>query len=815
MNPGDLRLTAYLVPADPASPPHAGDLRDYLAAQLPDYLIPSYTVVLDRLPLTATGKLDRNALPRPDRESGTTGRYAPPRDEREATIASIWTSTLGLTQAGIYDDFFDLGGHSLLATRLVARISEAFRIDLPLRTIFTHRTIAALATAIGQAQVTAPDIDPLVPAPESERSVLSFAQQRLWFMDQLQPGSTAYHVTRRYRIRGQLDTRALTAAFTQVVTRHTPLRSRFSARDGQPVLIVDPPESITLGQHNLSAEPDPYTAALDVARRDRDQPFDLATGPLTRARLLQLAPDDHILALAIHHAAFDGQSVTIFERDLATAYHAALADRAPNWVPLQVDYPDYAAWQRRRLTGPHQAVHAAYWRTALTGATPALQLPTDHPRPPLPTFASGAVPIAIPATSATTLRQLAREHHATMFMVTLAAYQVLLTRYTRDPDVTIGCPFGGRTHPHLDYLIGFFVSSLPLHADLTANPTFTELLTQTRTTALDAFDHQDLPFEQIIEEVNPPRDTSRNPLTQAWFQLARRDQRRPLELDGLQVEPVSDDAPLSTRFDLELQLWDTDEGELRGELIYATDLFEAASMRQFAAHYVTLLGSIATSPDAPISELAHITPAESTTLLRTWNATATPPPPHATIAAWFDHQAAQTPNAPALRDDRTTLTYCQLATQANQLAHELRHRGFGPETPAAVLLPRGTQLITTILAILKAGGAYLPLDPHHPPDRLAYMLTTAQATLTITTTSLTSHLPAGTPYLAIDTTSTSHHPCTPPPDLTTPDTLAYLIYTSGSTGRPKGVAVATSSLLNLVHWHITTYQAPGRPSPTK
>ncbi len=391
-------------------------------------------------------------------------------------------------------------------------------------------------------------------------------------------------------------------------------------------------------------------------------------------------------------------------------------------------------------------------------------------------------------------------------MTTLAAYQILLTRYTRDPDITIGTPYAGRTHPHLDHLIGFFVSSLPLHANLAANPAFTDLLAQTRTTTLDAFDHQDLPYEQIIEELNPPRDTSRNPLTQAWFDLSSTGTHLNLGTTTT-TEPLH--LPTThTRFDLEMHLHETPDGAITGHLVYATDLFEEPAITHLTRHYTTLLDNIAATPRLPISELPHTTPAETTTLLHTWNTTTTPPPPHPTITAWFDHQAALTPHAPALRDGRTTLTYHQLTTTANQLARELQARGIGPETPAAVLLPRGTHLITTILAILKAGGAYLPLDPRHPPDRLHYMLTTAQAPLTITTTHLTHHLPPGTPHLTLDTTPTTHHPPTPPPDHTTPRTLAYIIYTSGSTGRPKGVAVQTGSLVNLVHWHIRTYQ-PG------
>jgi amino acid adenylation domain-containing protein len=651
--------------------------------------------------------------------------------------------------------------------------------------------------------------DRLARAAKEERSQLSFGQRRLWFIDQLQPGNAAYVLGRRYRITGPLDTDALRQAFGWIIGRHAPLRARFPAADGEPRLAELDPSMIPLQLTDLSGRPDAITDALALARADRTEPFNLAEGPLTRARLLRLGPEDHLLALTFHHAIFDGLSVAVLEHDLSVAYRDAVARLVPSWPPLAVEYPDYAAWQHRWLAGPAAAYQAAYWRDQLAGVSPALELVTDRPRPALSSFRGGAVSVTIPATTAYQLRDLARAHRATLFMVTLAAYQVLLARYSRDPDITIGCPFAGRTHPGLEQLVGFFVSSLPLRANLAANPNFIELLRDTRTTALDAFDHQDLPFEQIIEEINPARDTSRNPLTQAWFQLVRSEGPKPLTLAGLECAAISDNAPMTTRFDLELHLGDTDSGQLSGDLVYATDLFDRASMERLAGHYVNLLAGIAADPGSRVASIPLTSPCEHTTITRTWNDTAAPAPPHQSIAAWFDHQAVATPDAPAVDDGTSRLSYAQLRTRANQLAHALREHGIGPERPAAVLLPRGADLITAILAVIKAGGAYLPIDSGHPRDRIAYMITASGARLAITTTSLVDHLPPGTPRLTLDTLDLAFRPATSPPDTTSPDNLCYIIYTSGSTGRPKGVSIQIRSLLNLVSWHIATY----RPGP--
>lgn len=648
--------------------------------------------------------------------------------------------------------------------------------------------------------------DRLARAGEWERSHLSSGQQRLWFIDQLQPGSVAYVLGRRYRITGPLDTAALQRAFGWVVARHRALQARFPATEGVPRLAELDPSAVPLRLTDLSGRSDPFADALGIARADRMKAFDLATGPLARARLLRLGLEDYVLALTFHHAVFDGLSAAVLEQDLSVAYRDATACRSPGWPPLAIDYPDYAAWQRRWLASPAAASQAAYWRAQLAGASPSLELVTDRPRPPIPSFRGDAVPVMVPAAIVFQLRDLARAHRATLFMVALAAYQVLLARYSRGSDITVGCPFAGRTRPELEPLVGFFVDSLPLRADLAANPTFNQLLRETRTTALDAFDHQDLPFEQIIEEVNPARDTSRNPLTQAWFQLTEGDGRALFTLAGLECAKVIDDGPVTTRFDLELHLDATGSGHLSGDLVYATDLFDRASIERLAGHYVNLLAAVAADPSSHVANVQLTSQQELATIARTWNDTAAAIPPYNSIAAWFDRQAAATPDAPALDDGTSRLSYAQLHVRANQLAHALREHGIGPERTAAVLLRRGVDLVTALLAIVKAGGAYLPLDPDHPRDRISYMVTNARARLMITTSRLVDHLPPNNRHLTLDTLDLAARSSASPPDLTMPGNLCYVIYTSGSTGRPKGVSVQIQSLVNLVSWHIATHQ---------
>ncbi|MGV9695832.1 amino acid adenylation domain-containing protein [Streptomyces sp. NPDC003470] len=804
---GDLRLAAYVVPAAGARP-DVTRLRAHLEGSLPDYMVPSYVVTLPRLPLTGPGKLDRKALPLPDRESGLAENYAAPRDEREAAMARIWAEATGLERIGVHDDFFDLGGHSLLATRVTARVSKVFGVALPLRAIFTHRTVARLTAALGGAVPftrSAP-----VPRPPGEEPRLSFAQQRLWFLDRLQPHSIAYVMPdTTYRIRGPLDVQALERALRSVLDRHAVLRARFEDADGKPRIAYADSADIAVGRLDLSGAADPLRAALEFTERSAHTPFDLARGPLVRPTVLRLGEGDHVLQVTVHHSVFDGVSIHLFEEELTRAYRAATTDGAPAPAPLQVDYADFAAWQRRTLTDEVADAHAAYWRRKLDGAPPALELPTDFPRPLQPTYRAGTIRFALPEEVVSRLREIARAREATLFMVTAAAYQLLLGRHTGSDDVVIGCPATGRNRPELEPLIGLFVNSLPLRTDLTGAPAFGELLDRVRETTLDAFAHQDLPFERLVEEVAPPRDIGRNPIVQAWFDLFTPGCR--LRVEGAATERLVPDWT-TTRFDVELRLAEEDDGGLSGELVYASDLFERSTMEVFAEQYAALVASVAEAPGLPVSELAAVAPGERERLLTDFNDSAlTGVDPRATVVGRFAEQARRTPDAPALIAHGSRWTYREIDERAERMAAALRGRGIGVESRVAVCLPRTADLPVTLLAVARAGAAYVPLDPEHPAQRLRLLAADSGAALVVTSRTSGTDWPAPVVTVAdLDVPADTAHPHTPAeahagPHVAGPANALYVVHTSGSTGRPKGVVMHHGPTARLMHWAAQRY----------
>ncbi|MDT8914694.1 non-ribosomal peptide synthetase [Amycolatopsis sp. PS_44_ISF1] len=791
--PGDLRLAAYVVAAGEAPPDHV--LRAHLEQRLPDYMVPGYLVFLPSLPLTGPGKLDRKALPRPDREAGAVRGYTAPRDRAEAAMAEIWAAVTGLPRVGAHDDFFELGGHSLLATRVIARVNREFGLELPLRAIFSHRTVARLTAAVHGGPAPAPTRAPLRPRAGDGPALPSFAQQRLWFIDRLQPGSVAYVMPdTTYRIQGPLDPVALETALHRVIERQAVLRSRFVEDGGQPRLVFDPPDAIPLRHHDLTGEPDPAAAALDFTLAAAREPFTL-TEPLLRATLLRLGEDDHVLQLTVHHSVFDGWSMGVLEADLS----AALRGPDPGWAPLVVDYADFAAWQRETLTEEVIAAHAAYWRDRLAGAPPALELCTDKPRPPLPSHRGATVRFTLPATLVTRLRELARRHDATLFMLAVAAYQVLLGRYAASDDVVVGCPAAGRDRPELEPLVGFFVNSLPLRADLAGDPSFTRLLDQVRDTTLDAFAHQELPFERLVEELAPPRDLSRNPVVQAWFDLFT--PSCALEVAGAGTERFTPPWA-TTRFDVELHLAEDADGGLTGDLVYALDLFDHATMTGFAGHYTTLLAAVADDPDRPTSELPLAGPSELDRI-RGWNdAAALPEPATETVTERFARVARRTPDAPALIAGGTRLSYSEIAERAARLAGALAARGAGPETLVAVSLRRTADLPVTLLAVATAGAAYVALDPAHPAERRHGLTADSGALLVI------ADEDDGYPAPVVTVTDLERAPVAPVA-ATGPGNALYVVYTSGSTGRPKGVVMPHGPTATLMRWAEDRYpQAP-------
>ncbi|MBV9791704.1 MAG: amino acid adenylation domain-containing protein, partial [Chloroflexi bacterium] len=790
-------------------------LRAFLAQRLPAYMLPSAFVTLAALPVTPSGKVDRRALPAPDRADlfASTG-YVPLATPTEHIVAGVWAEVLGVAQIGRHDHFFALGGHSLNATQVIARLRTACGLDLPLPLIFEHPQLSVLAAAIDQALpgASTPDaLPPLVPQPHQadQPLPLSFAQQRLWFLDQLITRRAVYNIPGAFQLRGELDLRALECSLTAIVERHEILRTVFVLDGDQPVQVVLPAQPVSVALEDLRAQSRQIAEELveRLAVAEAQRPFDLRRGPLLRATLLRLADNEHVLLIAVHHIAADGWSLRIFMRELAAQYTAEVRGQPADMPSLPVQYADYALWQRNWLHGAVLEQQLDYWRRQLSDL-PALQLPTDFSRPAQPTFNGASQPLALASDVTEALRDLSRREGTTLFQTLLAIFQVLLARYSGQDDIVVGAPIAGRTQREVEPLIGYFGNTLVLRANLSGQPDFREVLQRVRETTLAAYAHQDLPFDQLVDALQPDRDLSRSPLFQVLFDL-QHDLPVGLELPGLRLQQM----PLKqgvAKFDLSLLLVETPEG-LHGRIEYSTDLFAATTIARMAGHLQKLATEIAATPNTPVALLPLLTDAERQQIVHGWNATATEVPTrcvHDLVTA----QAAQTPAAIALVCGTEQLTYAELERRANQLAQVLAARGVGPETCVAILLDRSLDLIIASLAILKAGGAYLPLDPATPPERIAWLLADARASLVVTQQALAVRLPQDVAVLALDREQQAidRAPTMPLAVATSGDQLAYIIYTSGSTGQPKGVAVPHAGLANLVAWHQQTYHIQPR-----
>jgi amino acid adenylation domain-containing protein len=643
----------------------------------------------------------------------------------------------------------------------------------------------------------------------SARPPLSFAQQRLWFLDQLVPGSFVYNVPLSYRLRGELHAGVLQEALIRVVAHHETLRTRYAVADGEPYQVIEDPERFVLERIDLSGIPIPVNEAHRLAQQEAETPFDLATGPLFRSRLVRLGHDDHVLMVTVHHSVFDGWSIDVFQRDLSQAYDALLGGREPDWDPLLVQYADFAAWQRKSLSAEMLQEQLVYWRDQLRDMPPTLDLPTDRPRPPVPSYRGSRVEFVVGAQVVDRLREIARECRATLFAVTLAAYQALLATYANGRDIVVGVPTSERNISELEPLIGFFVNSLPVRVDLSDDPPFSRLVKQVREVLFDALANSDVPFERLVEELEVPRDLSRNPVFQVWHELA--DQRTDLSLGPIRVERFRRQGD-STPFDMELHLSGSGTGSLTGQLVYARDLFDEATMQRFAEHYVNLVTAVADDAEAQVSRIDVLSSAERHQLMDGWNHTKDWYTAHRTISEWFEAQAADTPQATAIVFGSVSLSYEQLNRRANQLAAFLQDSGVGPERVVGLCVHRGIDMVVGLLGILKAGAAYLPVDPDYPRERIGYMLTNANASPVLTHSDLTERLPLQAwPVIRMDTEweRVARYPSYNLRQFALPENLLYVIYTSGSTGQPKGVAMAQRPLLNLLHWQLNRSETAG------
>ncbi|XIG72348.1 non-ribosomal peptide synthetase (plasmid) [Streptomyces sp. SGAir0957] len=799
--PGDPRLVAYVV-ADP--PVEAGVLRGHLQRDLPDYMVPAAFVPLDTIPLTPNGKTDRRALPAPASARPDLGAaYTAPRTETERTVAAVWAEVLGIDTVGADDDFFALGGHSLLATRVVSRLRRRLGVDVPVRALFGAPTPALLAAAVEELDEAGVARIPAVPR-DGGPLPLSFAQQRLWFLDQLEPGRAEYLLPFAFRVHGVVDVDALNNAFTALVERHEILRTRFATdAAGSAVQSIAPAAPVTVLVRDLRGVADAAAredALAAVLAGDALRPVDLAAGPMLRAVLVRLADEEAVLAVTVHHIAFDGWSIGVLLRELSALYAVALGagpGAAP--APLPVQYADYALWQRSWLTGEALERQLGYWRGRLAGLEP-LELPTDHARPTERTGKGEVVRFSVPADVAARAGAVSAEGGASLFMTLLSVFQLLLARYSGQRDVAVGTPIAGRNRAETEELIGFFVNTLVLRTDLSGDPAFSELLARVKDTALGAYDHQDLPFERLVEELAPDRDLSRNPLFQTLFALQNTPGADAWSLPGLTAEPV--ESPVrEAKFDLSMYLAETSDGTLDGAVVYAADLFTEATARRLADHFTILLDAATARPQSALSELEMLGADERHRIVAEWNATSAPVPAEATLHRLFEERAALTPDAVAVVCDAEELTYRELDERANRLAHRLRAvPGIGPDVPVGVCLERSPALVWTLLGILKAGAAYVPLDPEHPAERLAYLVEDSGAPLVVTDTAHAALLPAGLGLLAVDSATDLPDtlPVTAPDPVATPGDLCYLIYTSGSTGRPKGVRIEHRGVVNYL-----------------
>ncbi|WP_348536801.1 amino acid adenylation domain-containing protein [Nocardia carnea] len=793
---GPVTLVSYVVPA-PGADIAADALTTALTDTLPAYMVPAAIMVLDRIPLSPNGKLDRKALPEPVLQAR---QFRAPASPVEEIVAGVFTDVLGLDRAvGADDDFFELGGNSLVATRVAARIGAALDANVPVAMIFDAPTVAKLA-ARAESHADTGRVA-LTPQPRPPHIPLSYAQQRMWFLNRFEPESAAYSIPIIIRLTGHLDTDALHHALTDVVDRHEVLRTRYPDTDGEPAQVVLPADLTTPSLHPTPIDDTDLPAAIAgfVATA-----FDVTTEVPLRARLYNTGPDTWVLAVVLHHICGDGSSLAPLARDMMTAYQARIHGRPPTWIPLPVQYADYAIWQHTVLGSEHDPdsllrAQIDYWTTQLADLPPLLELPTDRPRPPIQTYTGANVALTVDADLHAELEKVARAHNTTLFMVFHAALAATLGRLAATDDIAIGTPYAGRGEPELDDLVGMFVNTLVLRTRLTGNMTFTELLDHVRGTDLAAFGHADVPFERLVQELNPVRTHAHHPLFQVMLAFQNHT-TTDFELPGLTASAVEADTATSL-FDLQITVSDNYDTTgaptgIDGTITYATDLFDPATATAIADRLHRILHALATDPTRGIHDVDLLDTGERDAVLHRWNATEHPLDPDETLAGLFTRAARTHTDRPAVESGNRTLTYAEFAARVNRLARWLITRGVGPDTLVALRMPRSLDQVTAMYAVHAAGGGYIPIDPTHPADRIDYMLATAAPVVELTSLDdldLTGY--DDTPV----TDSDRHTPLRP-------HNTAYVLFTSGSTGRPKGVAVPHSAVLNQLHWIIDTYR---------
>ncbi|MBD2814424.1 amino acid adenylation domain-containing protein [Xenorhabdus sp. Flor] len=800
----DKRLVAYVVAEEDNG--LAARLREHLSAILPDYMVPAAFVRLDAFPLTPNGKLDRRALPMPEQDAFARQVYTAPQGETEIALAAIWSELLGIEQISRYDNFFALGGHSLLAVRVMNRIA-AFGVKLPLVALFTSPSLASFAEKISAKRNEGRDrLSEIMPVPRNSALPLSFAQQRLWFLAQFDGVSDTYHIPLALHLHGQLNITAWQQALNRLFARHEALRSVFITADGQPQVELLPAEfGLQVTQYDLRNTPEVDEQLKLLCVQEAETPFDLARGPLIRCALIQRTDEDYVFLLTQHHIVSDGWSLGILKSELSALYSAYLNEQPDPLPSLVIQYSDYAAWQRKVFSGEGLRAQSDYWRRTLADAPVLLELPTDRPRPSRQSFTGGRMPVQIDATLVQALKQLGQQHGTTLFMTLLTAWAALLSRLSGQDDLVIGIPSANRNRREIEPLIGFFVNTLALRVDLSGTPDMVTLLQRVRQTILGAQEHQDLPFEQVVEIVQPPRRSEHTPLFQVMFAWQESDTEE-WQLPGLTVTPVVQGFDIA-KFDLQLELTEK-AGEVVGELNYSSALFDPETIARQVGYLQRLLRAMVNHPQQSVTAVDILSSTEQTLLLETWNATVAPYPEQLCVHQLIEQQVERTPDTIAVRYENQTLSYAELNARANRLAHQLIALGVIPDQPVAICVTRSPERIVGLLAVLKAGGAYVPLDPAYPGERLAYLLTDAEPTILLADNIGRAALgeEALKTLTVLNPNTLPDRPDSNPqvPDLTSRH-LAYVIYTSGSTGRPKGVMIEHQSVVNLTLEQIAQF----------
>ncbi len=798
------QLVAYVTAQSQADLDYS-TLRHYLQKQLPHYMVPSTFVLVEAFPLNANGKIDRRALPHPN-NAGLKQAFLPvaPRTPMEEALVAIWSAVLRRETVGIYEDFFELGGHSLLATQVILRLRELLQRTLPLRVIFEAPTIASLAQRLTSStqEELGLTLPPLLPRTHQEPVPLAFAQQRLWFLEQLDIDPALYIMAAALRMQGTLNVSALEECFNIILSRHESLRTIFLLHQGEPVQQVLPALTLSLPLIDLSglALTQQETLLQQLATQDSEAPFRLAQGPLLRATLLRLNAQEHVLLLSMHHIVSDGWSLGVFQRELTLLYPSCCSHGTSPLSPLPIQYPDYALWQRQWLHGSALDLQRSFWLEQLQGAPLVLSLPTDFPRTPVLTSQGGRLRFTLPASLSQHLTTFSQQQGVTLFMTLLTAWSLLLSRYSGQDDLLIGTPIANRTHADLEALIGCFVNTLVLRADLTGNPQLQELLARIRQRCLDAYAHQDFPFERLVEALHPRRDLSHSPLFQAFFIL----QNAPVEaltLPDLHLTPLPI-ARTTASFEISLSMQPSPNG-LLGVLEYNRDLFDPSTIAAMASQLQTLLTAMVSTPHLPISELPMLSSQERLHLLQL-AITPTPAKPAdmRSISERIEEMTHSRPDAIAVVCEDEQLTYHELDQRSTHLAYLLRTQGVGPEVLVGLCLERSPLLLIGLLAILKAGGAFVPLDPSAPPARLQQILQQSDTHFLLSTPTLAplcASLSAALPDLSLLWLPALLQQPLPAPALLPqllPQNLFCVLFTSGSTGQPKGVMLSHAGVLN-------------------